>query len=670
MKKNIAIVLLASGLLVGSMSAMQTGDQNHVTFRTDDVPPQTIMVDMDRARLFGTINDMMQNISDFTKASCADAHIPIYVDDADIPIKVTKPVFEHLLGDIEWVLSMYSVYNNNQPMMPAQVLAMPFDLRKKRAEIAACGLERSLNFEQAVLKKWSEYFKAADYLNIPELMEKYAREGADQIISGESLQLLYENNPEYTAFIKDVDRRDRSALIYKYILEEWVERFILQLDGPIVSVQFSPDGNKAVTATGGHDCVVNIWDMNTGKLVRELDDLFFSANSEPREPAFSPDGTKVVTASYGNVVGVWDAHNGRLLYALPGHTKPVDCAIFSSNGSKLATRSQDGTARIWDMNTLKVLQVLRGHAGGVAAAIFSANGDKIITESGDHTVRIWNAVTGEELHTLNDNKEVIFASNGNTIMTRSNDDVLNVWDVATGKKLWSLPSVPKLTPHIAMFSPENKTVIVTYNGGEVQIRDAATGEKKCAVVGHGGQIVSVVFSLDGSKVLMISDAGTVDIWDVTTGGLLQTCVPHSESKYVRAAFLSDGDRVMIGDKDGIVHVWHLTTGLIVATFDSSAGEIRSIVLSPDGKRVIITGSNNTLVRVWEQAPAHDVDQMLLVHLLKWARSRGLNAFNTPGWAEEVLGTYNASEQESLKRIFAKKPRTWYEKFKYLFGLRH
>jgi hypothetical protein len=67
---------------------------------------------------------------------------------------------------------------------------------------------------------------------------------------------------------------------------------------------------------------------------------------------FSPEGQRVVTASYDGTARVWDAATGKALGQPMKHDGPVNAAQFSPEGQRVVTASYDGTARVWDVLTI------------------------------------------------------------------------------------------------------------------------------------------------------------------------------------------------------------------------------------------------------------------------------------------------------------------------------
>src|SRR6266478_1338776 len=67
---------------------------------------------------------------------------------------------------------------------------------------------------------------------------------------------------------------------------------------------------------------------------------------------FSPDGQRIVTASGDSTARLWDAANGKPIGEPMKHEKAVPSAQFSPDGQRVVTASIDKKAQLWDTATL------------------------------------------------------------------------------------------------------------------------------------------------------------------------------------------------------------------------------------------------------------------------------------------------------------------------------
>src|SRR5262249_44100123 len=145
--------------------------------------------------------------------------------------------------------------------------------------------------------------------------------------------------------------------------------------GPL---SFTPDGKRVAAdcsyplAPGVTRSTVRIWDVATGKKVRDLD------CGSTACLAFSPDGKALVTGDFDSRVRVWEAATGKERRSWVAHADRTCSLAFSPDGKTLATGGADG--RLWDFATAREKLLPSGHSGPVRA-FFTPDGRAV---SGGH----------------------------------------------------------------------------------------------------------------------------------------------------------------------------------------------------------------------------------------------------------------------------------------------
>jgi len=107
-------------------------------------------------------------------------------------------------------------------------------------------------------------------------------------------------------------------------------------------------------------------------------------------------------------------------------------------------------------------------------------------------------------------------------------------------------------------------------------------------IGHSGRL-----SPDGSRVLTISEEGTVHIWSAN-GSSAPIVLGDQTAKVTSATFSSEGSRVLTISSDNIARVWSIDNPGTPIVLEDNVG---SANFSPDGSRVLTISSDNS-ARVW------------------------------------------------------------------------
>lgn len=344
--------------------------------------------------------------------------------------------------------------------------------------------------------------------------------------------------------------------------------------------------------------------------------------------AYSPDGRFVLTGGDDGSPRLWDVATGQQIRSFVGHKGGVTSVAFSSDGRFVLTGGRDGTARLWDVANGRQLQIFQGHTDQVFSVAFSPDGRVVLTGSIDGTARLWNAATGQQVRTLRELTDgeatgrvssVAFSDDGRSVVT-GGDKAARLWNPATGQLVRSFEFVDKdddgEVDSVAIshdgrfilaggetFKTEPVSRAVT-QAGTVTLWDLSTGQRVRTFVGHEKEVGSVAFSKDGQYVLTGSEDWTARLWDVSTGKQLRSF--ECDEWVSSVAFSPDGRLVLLGvEQSQRALLFASSNGNIVREFIGHTSSVFSVAYSHDG-RFIVIGNGDQTARILDTGTGQQV----------------------------------------------------------------
>ena len=256
-----------------------------------------------------------------------------------------------------------------------------------------------------------------------------------------------------------IDPQDSSAIIWEAAIGKELSRF----DNVGSFVAFSHDGKVLATSGKREDTRIRLWDVATGKLVREIE--VTGADDAPVEGigsiAFSPDGQTLAVETWWIKTGGKPEYPHykafRVLELATGATRPpsfsapddyghgASALAFSPDGKNLAViGGKSQSVYLVDSTTGKASTTLGTHA---SACAFSANGRflavadyrqvQLIDMSNHKVVRTFSDFQGRYGHLPG---PIALSPDGGLLVAGGDyHEPLRVYDTSTGRRIFEVP---------------------------------------------------------------------------------------------------------------------------------------------------------------------------------------------------------------------------------------
>ena len=429
---------------------------------------------------------------------------------------------------------------------------------------------------------------------------------------------------------------------------------------------FSPDSRLLATSVGPN---LRLWDLWTGKrlwLGSHGDNAFFEPDDGTRPPvAFAAAGRQVVVTGAGHRL-TWDARTGRLLSRAPlgaragkrlesYDMRPPRSA--ASPGGRFVARAKDGLVTVTEKSSGREVGRVRflvlrpgrisSYPGGqvwhdeLSALALSPDGSTLATaddadddgdENTDQLLRLWDVKTGAPLRTLTgaygDQATFRFTPPGGLVGVSSGSGAFHAREMLSGKGVsWRAGGHPVSKREVSA----DGRLVATGAGLVGEVWDAQTGERRARVEakpgpGENPREAEWTFAgftpLDTVTFFRDSASGGPQTFTLSTRDWTERQLPvelplaDAEHKFVmtpdtRVVAWETVESAEGGPTVQRVNVWRADQPARVRSFpvdtDEAYADASHLLLSPDGRRLLVATSNNggslpqMLIKVYDVA---------------------------------------------------------------------
>ena len=148
----------------------------------------------------------------------------------------------------------------------------------------------------------------------------------------------------------------------------------------------------------------------------------------------------------------------------------------------------------------------------------------------------------------------------------------------------------------AVWSPDGSRILTVSADKTARVWRADGTGPTLIFKGHKEVVRSAAWSPDGARILTASDDHTARVWSADGDGTTLVLEGHEEA-VMSAAWSPDGARILTASEDKSARVWSADGDGTTVILTGHEGGLWSAVWSPDGAR-ILTSSEDKTARVW------------------------------------------------------------------------
>jgi len=262
--------------------------------------------------------------------------------------------------------------------------------------------------------------------------------------------------------------------------------------------------------------------------------LFDAASGRTEKLCALPDGSAVTSLRWtgeglhlgvGTTQGevqIWDGGSQRQLRSLRGHAGRIGALAWHEH--TLSSGSADAEIHHHDVRVREHLvnRLTGAHADLVCGLDYSSGG-ALASGGNDNAVCIWeSAVANAPLHTLTEHRAAVKALKWcpwqrNVLATGggSADRQVCLWNAFSGRLLMSADAESQVTG-IAWGGPQERELITShgYSRNHMSLWKYPSLVKSADVEGHGGRLLDLAQSPDGSLICSASADETLRFWNI------------------------------------------------------------------------------------------------------------------------------------------------------------
>ncbi len=239
------------------------------------------------------------------------------------------------------------------------------------------------------------------------------------------------------------------------------------------------------------------------------------------------------------------------------------------------------------------------HKGNINTLLFSKDGKILISESDDFYFKFWKISEGALMKSLKESGMVQSVGQnpeGNAIVFINTQPKYGYWNLSNdGSKTKLFDTGKTGNAKKVVFSPNNQIIAYGTEGGNIEIKDARTGNIDKVLYGHKSGLYFLEISSDG-KFMVSAGHQDIIVWETTRYKLICSIQAH-QNKISGLYICPDGKSFITSGNDGKIKQWSLPHGNLIKLIENKNSDaIDSLAGNQQG--TLLATSENMEITLW------------------------------------------------------------------------
>lgn len=427
---------------------------------------------------------------------------------------------------------------------------------------------------------------------------------------------------------------------------------------------FSPDGRLIAGDNKDNHDQVSLWDVPEHKLLLRLEDKrkdslpsvvqvrengISRSSGPPRTNAlaFSRDGKLLAVASRRTVVEIWDIDTGKIWRELEGHESWIESVAYSPDGKWLVSSERLGRVILWDAKTLT--PVWTKDIDVSPELLFAPDSQTLIVNS-RYNVQLWDVNEGRQ-------RELIPINPDEVRVSPEGKRLAIIDGVSGGILVWDMPSSSlalSVNRYIG-YSYDRARLVGRYfaiaAGAYIKIWDIGS-QKIVRIIEIESSPAEYDISPDGKMLAVLQiRSQEIHLWNLMEGkkvASLKVSLLDDEFflYYSDLKFNERGNILAFGTSGSPITLWVVSLPKVIGRLGKETGGCRKLLFSRDGNR--LAQSRLSSVVLWDIKKREPIDIIGLHSMVFAFNLKG--DFLTVERSEREIKVWNNSTNKLLLTI--------------------